>query len=423
MFDSERNKQHQRVLCNEIRRLPNETIKQLAVRIETLVRKAYSLKTHDYKNTKITEILMMTLTPKLRKIAIKKRSFHPSSIREPGLDFRKLVDKLEQAEITMKLEETENLKLQYVNRIETNTTQINNIQESDTDLNEKITEIINIYERNPNFKGKPSFKKWCNYCRRYGHRIAECRKKQQDNQNKPQKHREPNKSFYQYIKKDQNLPNKKIYILIIVQENHFQTTQIIQEMNDHITPVLEIDRPNEEIHEISHKIDIADRIAKITKITILDRNQTQQILFLHLVSIQNQGIDTIPIIDHKTHHTKEVETIQTVEIEVILTIEIRIIQTTDQGIIHIIDRIITDQMITIKTDHEIIHKIETQVTTIDTENIPSHHLGIITVTPILNIDTEVTHQNIKDSSIKCKQMKKQIQTPQVLMTKEVMIYN
>ena len=38
-FDSERNKQHQRVLRNEIRRLPNETIKQLAVRIETLVRK------------------------------------------------------------------------------------------------------------------------------------------------------------------------------------------------------------------------------------------------------------------------------------------------------------------------------------------------------------------------------------------------
>ena len=46
IFDSERNKQHQ------IRRLPNETIKQLAVRIETLVRKAYSLDTHDYKNTK-----------------------------------------------------------------------------------------------------------------------------------------------------------------------------------------------------------------------------------------------------------------------------------------------------------------------------------------------------------------------------------
>ena len=123
MFDSER-----RVLCNEIRRLPNEAIKQLAVQIEKLVRKAYSLNTHDYKKTKMTEILMMTLTPQLRKIAIKKRASHPSSIREPDLDFRKLVDKLEQAEITMKLEETENLKLQYVNRIETNTTHINKNQ-------------------------------------------------------------------------------------------------------------------------------------------------------------------------------------------------------------------------------------------------------------------------------------------------------
>ena len=40
----------------------------------------------------MTEILMMTLTLQLQKIAIKKRS-HVSSIREPGLDFRKLVDK------------------------------------------------------------------------------------------------------------------------------------------------------------------------------------------------------------------------------------------------------------------------------------------------------------------------------------------
>ena len=155
----------------------------------------------------MTEILMMTSTPQLRKIARKKRASHPFSIREPDLDFGKSVDKLEKAEITIKLEETENLKLQSVNRIETNTTHINNIQESDTDLIEKITEILNNYERSPNFKGKPSLKKWCTYCRRYGHSIAECRQKQQDNQ----KHKEPNKSFYQYMKKDQNLPNKNIY--------------------------------------------------------------------------------------------------------------------------------------------------------------------------------------------------------------------
>ena len=113
----------------------------MAVRLETLVREAYSLNTHDYKNTKMAEILMMTLPPQLRKIAIKKRASHPSSIREPDLDFRKLVDKLEQAEITMKFEKTKNLKLKYVNRIEKNTTHINNIQDSDVDLTEKITEI------------------------------------------------------------------------------------------------------------------------------------------------------------------------------------------------------------------------------------------------------------------------------------------
>ena len=39
MFDSERNKQHHNVSCNEIRRLPNEPIKQLAVRIKTLIKK------------------------------------------------------------------------------------------------------------------------------------------------------------------------------------------------------------------------------------------------------------------------------------------------------------------------------------------------------------------------------------------------
>ena len=308
----------------------------------------------------------------------------------------------------MKLEETENLKLQYVNRIETKTTHINNIQESDTDLIKKITEILNIYEKHPNFKGKPSFKKWCNFCRRYGHSISECRQKQQDNQNKPQKHKEPIKSFYHYMKKIK-IYQTRTYTVIIALENHFQATQIFQEINHHIIPVIEVDRPNKETHQISHKIDIVDRIAKITKkeITIHDRTQTQQNLFLHPVPIQTQGIDTIA----------------TIEIEVIPAIEIRTIQTTDQGTTHILDEIIKDQMITIITDHEIIYKTETRATTIDTETNPSQPIGIITITPIPNNDTEVTHKSIKDKSIKCKQMKKQLQTPQILITQKILNYN
>ena len=110
------------------------------------------------------------------------------------------------------------------------------------------------------------------------------------------------------------------------------------------------------------------------------------------------------------------ETIQTIGIEVTPTIEIRTIQTTDQEITHIIDQIIKGQMITIIIDHKIFHKTEIQATTIDTEIIPSHSIGIITVTPILDIDTEVTHQNIKDTSTKCKQMKKQLQSPSYFNT-------
>ena len=128
------------------------------------------------------------------------------------------------------------------------------------------------------------------------------------------------------------------------------------------------------------------------EITIHDRIQTQQNLFLHPVPNQTQGIGPIPTIDHEIHHTTKIETIQTIGIEVTQTIDIRIIQTTDQGIVHIIDQTIKDQMI---TDQEIIHEIDTQAITIDTEIIPSHLIGITTVTPILNIDTEVTHKASK----------------------------
>ena len=43
----------------------------------------------------------------------------------------------------MKLEETENLKLQYVKNIQNTTSNINIIHDNDTELSEKITEILN----------------------------------------------------------------------------------------------------------------------------------------------------------------------------------------------------------------------------------------------------------------------------------------
>ena len=77
----------------------------------------------------------------------KKRASYPTSICDPNLNFRKLVDKLKPAEITMNLEETENLKSRYVRNIKKNTSFTINIQESNKDLANKITQILKLYEK------------------------------------------------------------------------------------------------------------------------------------------------------------------------------------------------------------------------------------------------------------------------------------
>ena len=214
----------------------------------------------------------------------KKRASHPSSIREPDSDFRKLVDKLEQAEITMKLEETENLKLQYVNNIQITTSQINNINDSDTDLSKKITELLNIYEKNPNFKGKPLFRKWCNFCRRYGHSISEFRQKQQDNQKNRKNIENPRNHFINTRRKIKFYPTKT-FIVITIQKNHFQITPITEDNNHPIIRIIEDDHHTKENHEISHKTDIVDRIAEIVSIKITIQNQIQTNLNFRLMPV------------------------------------------------------------------------------------------------------------------------------------------
>ena len=98
-----------------------------------------------------------------------------------------------------------------------------------------------------------------------------------------------------------------------------------------MTLIIEVDQQNNEILEISHKIDIVDQIAKITNIetTIHDQIQTEQ-NFLTPVLIQILGIDTIQTIDYVIHHKIEIENTQITEIEVIQTTEINVTKTIDQ---------------------------------------------------------------------------------------------
>ena len=156
---------------------------------------------------------------------------------------------------------------------------------------------------------------------------------------------------------------------------------------------------------------------------IHDRFQTEQKLHLHPVPIQTPEIDTIQTIDHEIDHIIEIGSILTLEIEAIQTIEAKIIRPIDQETTHTIDQIIKDPMIITKTDQETIHNIEIQATIIDREIITNLLIGMITVTPILITDIEAIHQSIKDRLIKCKQMKKQLQTPQVSITQKIPNYN
>ena len=55
-----------------------------------------------------------------------------------------------------------------------------------------------------------------------------------------------------------------MYTATTVQESHFRTIQVIQEINPHITQVIEEDHQNEEIHKIHHKITTIDQIVEIT---------------------------------------------------------------------------------------------------------------------------------------------------------------
>ena len=49
MFDSEKSKQQAKILLQQIQKHTNESLRSLALRIETLVKTAYSLYTEDYK--------------------------------------------------------------------------------------------------------------------------------------------------------------------------------------------------------------------------------------------------------------------------------------------------------------------------------------------------------------------------------------
>ena len=149
-------------------------------------------------------------------------------------------------------------------------------------------------------------------------------------------------------------------IVIIVQENHFQTFQITLDNNQFIIQIIEEDHQIKQSLEISQKTDIVDQIVVIIiiEITIQDQIQTNLNFRLMPVPIQILEIEIIQTVDLETLHTIETEIIPMIGIETVQMIEILDIKITDHSITQTTDSesdtesTISINMIHVENDYE-----------------------------------------------------------------------
>ena len=220
MFDSEKSKQQAKIVLHQLQKHTNESLQSLALRIETLIKTAYSLYTEDYKNSVMNQTFIRCLDNELKTSALKKHANHKQTPREPELPFKTLVDKIDQMDLTRPA--TNNNKRLYevtqtTSNINENLKQMNAACNSINDLNLNDLEqfegticnilngINNTCDRK-NFKGRPKFALFCSYCCSHGHTKGRCFKRaRRERITRPKE-----KSFYGHMRINQNLPNRKI---------------------------------------------------------------------------------------------------------------------------------------------------------------------------------------------------------------------
>ena len=220
MFDSEKSKQQAKRVLQQLQKHTNESLRSLALRIETLVRTAYSLYTEDYRNSVMNQTFIRCLDNELKTAALKKHANQKQTPREPEMRFKTLVDKIDQMDLTRTI--TNNHKRLYeVNQTTTNISddlkQMNVACKNKNELNQNDLEqfegticnvlngIKNTYDRK-NFKGRPKFALFCSYCSSHCHTKGRCFKRPRRESIARPKER----SFYSHMRNNQNLPNRRI---------------------------------------------------------------------------------------------------------------------------------------------------------------------------------------------------------------------
>ena len=217
MFDSEKSKQQAKIVLQQLQK---QSLRSLALRIETLVKTAYSLYTEDYRNSVMNQTFIRCLDNELKTAALKKHADHKQTPREPEMPFKALVDKIDRKDLTRTI--TNNHKRLYeinqtTNNINDDLKQMNIACNNINVLNQNDLEqfegtICNVlngindtYDRK-NFKGRPKFALFCSYCSSHGYTKGRCFKRP-SRESIP---RTKEKTFYGHMRNNQNLPNRKI---------------------------------------------------------------------------------------------------------------------------------------------------------------------------------------------------------------------
>ena len=220
MFDSEKSKKQAKIILQQLQKHTNESLRSLALRIETLVKTAYSLYTEDYRNSVMNQTFIRCLDNELKNAALKKHANHKQTPREPEMPFKTLVEKIDQMDLTRTI--TNNHKRLYeVNQSTTNINEdlkqmniacnnINELNQNDLEQFEGticnvLNGINNTYDKK-NFKGRPKFALFCSYCSSHGHTKGRCFKRPRRGSVTRPKER----SFYSHMRNNQNLPNRRI---------------------------------------------------------------------------------------------------------------------------------------------------------------------------------------------------------------------
>ena len=99
-LDCEKSKQQARIAIQQLQNHTNESLRSLALRIETLVKTAYSLYTEDYRNSVTNQTVIRCLDNEIKTAALQKHATQKQTPRESKMPFKILVDKIVQMELT-----------------------------------------------------------------------------------------------------------------------------------------------------------------------------------------------------------------------------------------------------------------------------------------------------------------------------------